>query len=92
MSLKIPPPPVVPVGVQYDAERNIYWVPVSPDLLPEMVNGWSPPVHVKIENGDMVFQRVESFGGAAQDMGAAGSAVYSECGRALGAEGGSTAA
>lgn len=59
MSLKIPPPPDVPAkGVQYDAGRNLYWVPVSPALLPSMVNGWSEPVRVKIKDGDMIFQRV----------------------------------
>ncbi len=61
MSLKIPPPgdEFIPVGVQYDAMRRLYWVPVSPELLPEMINGWGPPVRVKIENGNMVFQRVQ---------------------------------
>ncbi len=62
MTLKIPPPgdEFMPVGIQYDAVRNLYWVPVSPALLPSMVNGWSEPVRVKIENGDMTFQRVSA--------------------------------
>ena len=61
MSLKIPPAgdPHIPIGVQHDAMRSLYWVPVSSALLPSMINGWSEPVRVKIENGEMVFQRVE---------------------------------
>lgn len=62
MSLKIPPPgdAYIPVGVQHDAMRDLYWVPVSSAFLPSMINGWSEPVRVKIEDGQMVFQRVEA--------------------------------
>ena len=60
MALTIPPPSNLPAtGVQYDAARNLYWVPVSPAFLAEMVNAWSEPLQVKIENGDMVFRRPE---------------------------------
>lgn len=58
------PPPLMPrdlpVRVHLDAERDLFWVPMSVALLPDLLTDWSDPVQAKVVDGQLTFRRPES--------------------------------
>ena len=47
------------VRAYHDPDRDLYWVPVSTALLPDLLADWSEPLQVKVIDGQLVLRRPE---------------------------------